>query len=110
MLFLSSILQQKITTFFQEYEDDSGSEPDVDMENQYYTAKGLRSDGKLDEAIKSFEKVLELEGEKGEWGFKALKQMIKITFGQNRLEKMLEYYRQLLTYIKSAGKKETFEN
>lgn len=25
-------------------------------------------------------KVLELEGEKGEWGFKALKQMIKINF------------------------------
>lgn len=24
--------------------------------------------------------VLELEGEKGEWGFKALKQMIKINF------------------------------
>ncbi|EGT34172.1 hypothetical protein CAEBREN_12604 [Caenorhabditis brenneri] len=85
-----------------EYEDDSGSEPDVDMENQYYTAKGFRSDGKLDEAIKAFEKVLELEGEKGEWGFKSLKQMIKITFGQNRLEKMLEYYRELLTYIKSA--------
>ncbi|CAP38756.2 Protein CBR-CSN-2 [Caenorhabditis briggsae] len=85
-----------------EYEDDSGSEPDVDMENQYYTAKGYRSDGKLDEAIKAFEKVLELEGDKGEWGFKALKQMIKITFGQNRLEKMLDYYRELLTYIKTA--------
>ncbi|CAI5438728.1 unnamed protein product [Caenorhabditis angaria] len=85
-----------------EYEDDSGSEPDVDMENQYYTAKGLRSDGKLDEAIKAFEKVLELEEEKGEWGFKALKQMIKITFGQNNLEKMLGYYGELLTYIKSA--------
>lgn len=73
------------------------------MENQYYTAKGFRSDGKLDEAIKAFEKVLELEGEKGEWGFKALKQMIKITFSQNRLQKMLDYYRELLTYIKSAG-------
>lgn len=27
-----------------------------------------------------FLQVLELEGEKGEWGFKALKQMIKINF------------------------------
>lgn len=27
-----------------------------------------------------FFQVLELEGEKGEWGFKALKQMIKINF------------------------------
>ena len=25
-------------------------------------------------------KVLELEGEKGEWGFKALKQMMKLNF------------------------------
>lgn len=31
------------------------------------------------EKILSFQ-VLELEGEKGEWGFKALKQMIKINF------------------------------
>lgn len=28
----------------------------------------------------SAQQVLELEGEKGEWGFKALKQMIKINF------------------------------
>jgi COP9 signalosome complex subunit 2 len=34
-------------------------------------------------ALTSFQKVLDLEmqgGEKGEWGFKALKQMIKILF------------------------------
>lgn len=32
-------------------------------------------------ALASFQKVLDLEnGEKGEWGFKALKQMIKINF------------------------------
>lgn len=32
-------------------------------------------------ALQSFQKVLDLEGgEKGEWGFKALKQMIKINF------------------------------
>ena len=31
--------------------------------------------------MESFQKVLELEGkDKGEWGFKALKQMIKINF------------------------------
>ncbi|CAD6194719.1 unnamed protein product [Caenorhabditis auriculariae] len=85
-----------------EYEDDSGSEPDVDMENQYYIAKQLRTEKKLSEALMAFEKVLDLETEKGEWGFKALKQMIKITFETNDLELMLEYYRRLLTYIKSA--------
>lgn len=30
--------------------------------------------------MSSMFQVLELEGEKGEWGFKALKQMIKINF------------------------------
>lgn len=32
------------------------------------------------EALKGFEKVVTLETEKGEWGFKALKQMVKLTF------------------------------
>ena len=30
--------------------------------------------------MEHFGKVLELEKEKGEWGFKALKQMVKISF------------------------------
>lgn len=47
----------QILYVFQEYEDDSGSEPDVDLENQYYTAKGLKSEGKITEAIASFERV-----------------------------------------------------
>lgn len=85
-----------------EYEDDSGSEPDVDLENQYYTAKGLKSEGKINEAIANFERVLNLEQEMGEWGFKALKQMVKITFNTNQFEAMLEYYQKLLKYIKTA--------
>jgi COP9 signalosome complex subunit 2 len=63
----------------QEYSDDSGSEPDVDLENQYYNSKALKDDNRQ-AALDSFQKVLELETEKGEWGFKALKQMVKITF------------------------------
>lgn len=85
-----------------EYEDDSGSEPDVDLENQYYTAKGFKSEGKITEAIANFEKVLSLEQEMGEWGFKALKQMVKITFNSNQFEAMLQYYQKLLKYIKTA--------
>lgn len=66
--------------FFQQYSDDSGSEPDVQLENQYYAAKGLKSDGDIFEALTAFQRVLDLETEKGDWGFKALKQMVKITF------------------------------
>lgn len=64
----------------QEYSEDSNSEPDVDLENQYYNSKALKEETPKD-ALVSFQKVLDLENnEKGEWGFKALKQMIKINF------------------------------
>lgn len=63
-----------------EYSEDSNSEPDVDLENQYYNSKALKEDDPR-AALASFTRVLELEGgDKGEWGFKALKQMIKINF------------------------------
>lgn len=55
------------------------------------------------QALQSFQKVLDLEnGEKGEWGFKALKQMIKINFKLLNYGEMMVRYKQLLTYIKSA--------
>jgi len=52
----------------------------VDLENQYYNSKSLKEKDP-NASLVSFQKVLDLEGgEKGEWGFKALKQMIKINF------------------------------
>uniref|UniRef100_A0A1A9W873 COP9 signalosome complex subunit 2 n=1 Tax=Glossina brevipalpis TaxID=37001 RepID=A0A1A9W873_9MUSC len=85
-----------------EYSEDSNSEPDVDLENQYYNSKALKEEDPRT-ALVSFQKVLDLEnGEKGEWGFKALKQMIKINFKLNNYEEMMIRYKQLLTYIKSA--------
>lgn len=85
-----------------EYSEDSNSEPDVDLENQYYNSKALKDDDPR-AALASFTRVLELEdGDKGEWGFKALKQMIKINFKLGNKEEMMRRYKQLLTYIKSA--------
>ncbi|XP_045511332.1 COP9 signalosome complex subunit 2 isoform X2 [Colias croceus] len=85
-----------------EYSEDSNSEPDVDLENQYYNSKALKEDEPA-AALLSFQKVLELEGgDKGEWGFKALKQMIKINFKLGNFTEMMTRYKQLLTYIKSA--------
>lgn len=85
-----------------EYSEDSNSEPDVDLENQYYNSKALK-DTDPRQALESFQKVLELErGEKGDWGFKALKQMIKINFKMGNYAEMMERYKQLLSYIKSA--------
>jgi len=85
-----------------EYSEDSNSEPDVDLENQYYNSKALK-ERDPPAALASFQKVLDLENnEKGEWGFKALKQMIKINFRLSNFEEMMTRYKQLLTYIKSA--------
>ena len=61
------------------YSSESTSEPDVDLENQYYNSKALKEDNPAS-ALNSFKRVLEIEQEKGEWGFRALKQMIKIYF------------------------------
>lgn len=84
-----------------EYSEDSTSEPDVNMENQYYHSKAIKEDSPGD-ALGAFQKVVDLQGDcKGEWGFKALKQMVlkshpifgtnpdhwnctKITLGQNQ--------------------------
>merc|ERR1712018_634632 len=85
-----------------EYSEDSNSEPDVDLENQYYNSKALKEEDPK-AALDSFQRVLDLEnGEKGEWGFKALKQMIKINFRLANYQEMMNRYKQLLTYIKSA--------
>jgi len=71
------------------------------LENQYYSSKALKeADPKA--ALESFQKVLDLEEEKGDWGFKALKQMIKINFRLGKYDEMMARYKQLLTYIKSA--------
>ncbi|TNN07120.1 COP9 signalosome complex subunit 2 [Schistosoma japonicum] len=86
-----------------EYSSDDNSEPNVDLENQYYMAKS-RKDDNPDMALAEFQKVLDIEGagNKGDWGFRALKQMIKINFRLGRFDNMMENYKVLLTYIKSA--------
>ncbi|KAL3118685.1 hypothetical protein niasHT_006513 [Heterodera trifolii] len=85
-----------------QYSDDSGSEPDVALENQYYAAKTLKSDGDQRGALDAFRRVLELETEKGDWGFKALKQMMKLNYAMGNFEEMLRHYRNLLSYIRSS--------
>jgi len=85
-----------------EYSDSDGSEPDVDLENTYYAAKAMKADDDIKGALEGLQKVLAMETEKGDWGFKALKQMVKLTFSKGDYDKMLEHYKQLLTYIKTA--------
>ncbi|QQP51876.1 COP9 signalosome complex subunit 2 [Caligus rogercresseyi] len=73
-----------------EYSEDSNSEPDVDLEIILHS-KALKEEDPRG-ALENFQK----------WGFKALKQMIKINFRLQNYEEMMQRYKALLTYIKSA--------
>ncbi|KAK3372374.1 signalosome subunit 2 [Podospora didyma] len=78
-----------------EEEDDSGN---VDIENKYYNAKQTKTTDP-EEAVDEFLGIPALEEEKGEWGFKGLKQAIKLEFKLKRFQKAIEHYKELLTYI-----------
>ena len=60
-----------------EYSDDEQEEEDVNIENQYYNSKGLLADSDLKGALDGFKEVVSMEESKGEWGFKAHKQMVR---------------------------------
>ncbi|KAI0393029.1 putative COP9 signalosome subunit 2 [Xylariaceae sp. FL0594] len=79
-------------------EDDSG---DVDIENKYYNAKQMKGSDP-EEAIDEFLALPALEPEKGEWGFKGLKQAIKVEYRIGRYDSAVEHYHELLSYVKSA--------
>ena len=69
-----------------EYEDDDDDqEGAVDVENKYYNAKQMKADCPED-AIQEFLAVPALEDEKGDWGFKGLKQAIKLEFVLKRYQ------------------------
>ncbi|KAM9970139.1 hypothetical protein ACTFIW_008083 [Dictyostelium discoideum] len=83
-------------------QNDSESEG-VEIENQYYNSKGL-IDESIPDAIKSYEKVVDLEnGEKGEWGFKALKKITKLYFRIGDFDNMFESFKKFLPYTKSSA-------
>ncbi len=77
------------TRFDFEYEDDGEEENgSPDIENKYYSAKSLKTENP-DEAIKDFLEIPALEqaeGDKGDWGFKALKQAIKVQISNGRYD------------------------
>ncbi|KAM3071796.1 hypothetical protein ACMFMG_009654 [Clarireedia jacksonii] len=86
---------------FEYEEDDDQENGDVDIENKYYNAKQMKTTDP-EGAIEEFLGVPDLEQDKGDWGFKGLKQAIKLEFKLGLYDKAVEHYRELLTYVKSA--------
>jgi len=91
---------------FENYEDDGDggiddNDPNVQIQNLYFNSKGQREESPH-EALEGFKNILDIESEKGEWGFKALKEIVKLEFKQKNYSSMMKYYLKLLTYVKSA--------
>ncbi|RZC79155.1 hypothetical protein C5167_046074 [Papaver somniferum] len=84
-----------------EYSEEEPEEQDVDIENQYYNSKGL-VETDPEGALEGFSEVVQMEPDKAEWGFKALKQTVKLYYRLGKYKEMMESYREMLTYIKSA--------
>ncbi|CCM03772.1 uncharacterized protein FIBRA_05919 [Fibroporia radiculosa] len=83
-------------------EEDANEAGSADVENMYYTAKSKKEDNP-EQALKEFRAIVDQEEEKGDWGFKALKQSTKLLFLILRKPNdALETYKRLLTYTKSA--------
>jgi COP9 signalosome complex subunit 2 len=84
-----------------QYSGSEEEEPLVDLENQYYESKTFK-DKDPQKAITEFLKVVELEPEMGEWGFKSLKQCVKVSFKAQNYDQTLKYFSQLLLFTKTA--------
>ncbi|KAJ4002158.1 PCI domain-containing protein [Lentinula boryana] len=82
--------------------DDAEESGSADVENMYYKAKSKKEDNP-EGALKEFRVIVDQEKEKGDWGFKALKQSTKLLYlVLRRPNEALQTYTQLLTYTKSA--------
>lgn len=68
-------------------EDENEDSGDVGIENKYYNAKQLKTTDPED-AINEFLEIPDLQEEKGDWGFKGLKQAIKLEFKLQRYDEV----------------------
>lgn len=59
----------------------------------HHPPPGLLEQAELAAALKGFQEVIKMETEKGEWGFKAMKQIVKLHFQMGNTDEMLAAYR-----------------
>lgn len=60
---------------------------------------GLLEQADLKAALQGFQEVVKMEADKGEWGFKAMKQIVKLHFQMGNTDEMLSSYRCALLVI-----------
>jgi len=84
-----------------EYSDQEEEIPQEDditvtVENKYYNSKGFVQSKEYKEALQGFQDILEIEKTNPnvqEWGCKATKQIVKLSFRTQQYEVMLDYYK-----------------
>lgn len=82
-------------------EDSDMQDADIDLENNYYNAKGLKEED-IELAITHFQNIVNDDNNiKGVWGFRSLKQLIKIKFSKREDKEVLELFQQLLKWLDS---------
>lgn len=84
--------------------EDAEADLHVQIENQYYVAKQhLESDPPARRAaLGALEQVLALEPEHSDWGFKALKRIVKLLFELQQHAEAMRRYEELLGYTRTA--------
>ena len=94
----------------EEEEEDQNDNTAIDLENSYYEADDLYGQGDLEEALKKYEHVVEIEADPknkdilenlndGPWSFKSLSKIVLIHTKQGNTQKLLDSYRKLLSIM-----------
>jgi len=79
-----------------------------EFENTYFQAKDLMEEDPK-KAIKEYEKIVEKENPKAEWGYKALKRLVRLYFNGQNFDKVLEKFTLLLSYGKVVTENDLFK-
>ncbi|KAH3761333.1 COP9 signalosome complex subunit 2 [Pelomyxa schiedti] len=89
-------------------DEDAVDDDEPTADNEYYNGKNLMEED-VAEALKAFRRAVDLEKPKGDFGFKALKKIVKIKLANKDWNSSLTHFKELLTYIKSAVAANTSE-
>jgi COP9 signalosome complex subunit 2 len=89
-------------------EGGEGEDDKIAIENAYYEGDDLKDDDPQ-KACEKFEKVVQLEGEKGtevKWRFKALQHLVVLKFKLGKFDDMASRYAEMLTHSTTVTRNE----
>lgn len=88
----------------EDMEDFENADLHVQIENVYYSAKQLLEgeQPQRQEAVNALAQVLTMQNGETDWGFKALKRIVKLLFDLHHHDEAMRTYEELLGYTKTA--------